>query len=908
MAPFLNLDTSYDIEKEPNYLGYSRGVDVPRSLAEANTSLGKLFGNAGEILSDFTRGATANITDKINQDVRNELEPVQREMGGDLPPNQVPDIAGTGARGARYANAVGAGGIGAAGDLTMDPATGLRPLPPDAQAGVDRVQQLKEAYAAGGLSQTMYDSQVQSTVQRMRAKYGDQWAPEIDAAVANINGSAANHLRRQVLTDLISAQTASQAQGNKVLTMMRQDQEYFDLLPESLRPASAADYVKNYDAIQVEIGHIKSEKLDTERQLRSYNLAKAGSEDRQRLGKDIAEKQASNALFTFVNVQGLDKKLSDLTSRLGAEAGKGVNADPKMLAELTTQLDAAEATITGQYRLRIAAQMPDLDSKTVDEIVDKKIHGYFQLFRTAAGTGNIHAANAAASMVTGLKDQAIAKYAQTHAGSVDIALEGISKLNPERAKELYNIRSQTPAGAKEQADTSKWLDTWYAGNLANTSAPPASTPSISEVIKGKQQAGDSSGIGARSTINTAVAMVMDKDNAVAAKAVRSMYGDSRFIAGLSRSERLQMYTMTANPQVTARIAELRKSDPEAAAVYDKYMDSQFAPTFFSELGKAQTGVTGQQFTFDPESWTLRPLPAPEGSSLEGAAVFNAARESQFAGVNQAMALVRPWLEEKYGKDALPQMMQMLQRRGPGGIDFQRQPEDPLGKVLPAIGNAIMKGITPEGVAGLPGASEAVRGVGVAGEGAKNLMAPPAPVPGTSLPPGQLPGQDKQSSVNDTVLSVAQNYLGLSETKDRATLASFIKKGTGKVVDPQVRAWCADFANAVLSESGASGTGSSAARSFLNYGTETKDPQKGDIAVLWRGSKNSELGHVGFVDGFTTHDGEKYVRILAGNQNNAVSISEFPVSRVLGYRRVKPDDVKEFHFSLASNEGFLNPAG
>jgi len=50
------------------------------------------------------------------------------------------------------------------------------------------------------------------------------------------------------------------------------------------------------------------------------------------------------------------------------------------------------------------------------------------------------------------------------------------------------------------------------------------------------------------------------------------------------------------------------------------------------------------------------------------------------------------------------------------------------------------------------------------------------------------------------------------------------------------AWCAAFVNWCLKQSGRQHTGSLLARSFLNYGTETKTPKFGDLVVFWRDAK------------------------------------------------------------------------
>ena len=129
---------------------------------------------------------------------------------------------------------------------------------------------------------------------------------------------------------------------------------------------------------------------------------------------------------------------------------------------------------------------------------------------------------------------------------------------------------------------------------------------------------------------------------------------------------------------------------------------------------------------------------------------------------------------------------------------------------------------------------------------------------------------------------AASQLGYSESEQNAALQEYLANG-GVNLDPAVTAWCAGFVNASLQQAGQEGTGSLAARSFLDWGQPTETPQIGDVAVFSRGS-NPAHGHVGFYAG---EDPERGIRVLGGNQGNAVSYNYYPTDRLLGYRRADP---------------------
>lgn len=130
------------------------------------------------------------------------------------------------------------------------------------------------------------------------------------------------------------------------------------------------------------------------------------------------------------------------------------------------------------------------------------------------------------------------------------------------------------------------------------------------------------------------------------------------------------------------------------------------------------------------------------------------------------------------------------------------------------------------------------------------------------------------------LDVAARAIGLNEGDKRAALQDYLTTG-GANLDPATTAWCAAFVNATLQQAGYEGTGSNMARSFMEWGQPVDQPQRGDLAVFTRGDPNGPFGHVGFFDGYN-EDGT--IRVLGGNQSDAVNIASYDPSRLLGFRR------------------------
>lgn len=101
--------------------------------------------------------------------------------------------------------------------------------------------------------------------------------------------------------------------------------------------------------------------------------------------------------------------------------------------------------------------------------------------------------------------------------------------------------------------------------------------------------------------------------------------------------------------------------------------------------------------------------------------------------------------------------------------------------------------------------------------------------------------------------------------------------------PDELAWCSSFVVAVAHICGLQSSYSAAARSWMAVGKliGLGEAEPGnDIVILSRGDHPAS-GHVGFYAG---HD-EQSVMVLGGNQGNAVTMQQFPRSRILGVRRL-----------------------
>lgn len=136
----------------------------------------------------------------------------------------------------------------------------------------------------------------------------------------------------------------------------------------------------------------------------------------------------------------------------------------------------------------------------------------------------------------------------------------------------------------------------------------------------------------------------------------------------------------------------------------------------------------------------------------------------------------------------------------------------------------------------------------------------------------------------THMDIARSLIGTKEVSGPAgnpkIMEMYRSVGHDWVKD-DATAWCAAFVGHCLEKAGIRSTRLLTARSYLTFGQEI-EPSKareGDIVILTRGS-SAWQGHVGFLVSATPTQ----VKVLGGNQNNAVTIATYPKSRMIGVRR------------------------
>ncbi len=141
-------------------------------------------------------------------------------------------------------------------------------------------------------------------------------------------------------------------------------------------------------------------------------------------------------------------------------------------------------------------------------------------------------------------------------------------------------------------------------------------------------------------------------------------------------------------------------------------------------------------------------------------------------------------------------------------------------------------------------------------------------------------------INELAFIIANKELGVKEVPgsgNNPKIVEYHQACTLKATSDSV-AWCSAFMNWCIEKAGGIGTKNAMARSWLLYGEKVASPEVGDIVIFKRGNDGIS-GHVAFVYEKPSKL-SPYIKVIGGNQGDAVSIANYLRANVLGYRRSK----------------------
>ena len=140
-------------------------------------------------------------------------------------------------------------------------------------------------------------------------------------------------------------------------------------------------------------------------------------------------------------------------------------------------------------------------------------------------------------------------------------------------------------------------------------------------------------------------------------------------------------------------------------------------------------------------------------------------------------------------------------------------------------------------------------------------------------------------LNSTVLAIALQEIYIKEIEGEESNQRILKYASDlgiKEYTMDSLSWCALWVNWILFKAGACYTKYLTARSLkeLPFHIREEDMIAGDVVILWRDCVDSWKSHVGIFVNWNDDN----VRLIGGNQNDQVKISEYPAERILYIRR------------------------
>jgi len=169
---------------------------------------------------------------------------------------------------------------------------------------------------------------------------------------------------------------------------------------------------------------------------------------------------------------------------------------------------------------------------------------------------------------------------------------------------------------------------------------------------------------------------------------------------------------------------------------------------------------------------------------------------------------------------------------------------------------------------------------------------------------EFPGDDPAppAGTNTPWMAVAEAELaaGVREMRSNPRIEEYFATTTyGR--HPDSEPWCSAFVNFCVTQAGVEGTNSALALSWLDWGTDPGELVPGCIVVLERGTAGH--GHVGF---YVDSDNDNSIRLLGGNQGDAVRIASFDKARILGRRVLEAGDNSVSAADTATENGNKPP--
>lgn len=502
--------------------------------------------------------------------------------------------------------------------------------PPELQDYSNQLEKTHKAYLSGALKESNFQMRIDALSRRVRAMYPG-YNDEIDTVISKtLNRSTANDLRKTLNAEWdVEANNASDDDKKFAsdVSNARQDGVLppgYDKDPNKWTKSSLRAYIADQ--------YYEQKKVIRDR---------AALEDQVKQGT-ITHNKLVDSAYSAVSAQGRtilntalsDTSLADIATRLASSTAKDMS--PEEMSNIVQKYAALELKARTAYESIL--RDPVFDRLTADEKKNAIESGMTTLnaIKQAITDKDVGLLNVAASVNKMNTDEAISRYFNSNEGGADV-LKRIQALkailppdimneyllkNPDMLKDIPNAlalagKSDILAGKplkKVMEDTTK-----AAGSEAKSSVTA-------------QMASD--------TIKMATDPRMPEDQSM--KLIESFFGEGNadFIKNFSsvpgkngRSDQEVMFEKLASPAMTAKVAQLAKSDPSVLGKYKDFLQQSFTAMFEKDAKTVDmTNAASAEFEyrFNPKTSQFETLYKGKPLGVFGAAGYAAAGTNPFS--------------------------------------------------------------------------------------------------------------------------------------------------------------------------------------------------------------------------------------------------------------------------------------
>lgn len=610
MVDFLPKNT-FD-PNAPNWTGASQKPDA--SNYRANKTMETLFSGVADLAGGAVQSTYNYIVDKAKKTWNGELEPVRDAQGV----GAVSDAAPIG---------LSTPGAGLTQDGRPKPIGSIPAQTTESMA--EQAGKLKAAHADGRISDSYYYSQLTALTKKVKSQFPG-FQDEVDAIVQKSTGVVpANALRNAVLSELDRSKTQADKQRED------QDKRRKELFQQYATPAQMQKFretgeIPSLTEMEATAFPKIREEAAVESEKKQLALARSRGENTSEEGLRSATRSA-NAVQEQVFKEALENAGgADSVLVKALKGGKPLSAQET--AQVISQFKAFQLAYEQRIRQVYQGFSEYINDPSKVESAVKMHVARLESIEKALGAGDYTLAAMSAKNMQLEQNSEAARLWNSAPGVRAIStLNSVPGIKEAVPLILQNPNNQMLGKAVRDAND------YFATQMISGANPGQGKSSITQAIE--HHAATSGGVqniprGAARDILGRGVTVLTSDQVPAearARAALDIFSDQQLLSKFS--EKTYAFQQLTSPAVTAQMAKLKDSHPQAYGAYVTWVKSNFQKVALFEGNKIAAAADERYFTvaFDPTSNRFVPQLTPDGlkyaNQLRQAASTPAGRQS-----------------------------------------------------------------------------------------------------------------------------------------------------------------------------------------------------------------------------------------------------------------------------------------